>query len=45
MKVAIPGGTGQVATILARAFHNDGHDLCERWKAGLQRRVPLNLPG
>ena len=27
MKIAIPGGTGQVGTILARAFHNDGHEV------------------
>lgn len=25
MKIAIPGGTGQVGTLLARAFHQDGH--------------------
>ena len=27
MKVVIPGGTGQVGTILARAFHSTGHDI------------------
>jgi hypothetical protein len=27
MKVAIPGGTGQIGTILARAFHQDGHEV------------------
>lgn len=27
MKIVIPGGTGQVGTILARAFHRDGHDV------------------
>ena len=27
MKVVIPGGTGQVGTVLARAFHSDGHDV------------------
>ncbi|HVF30066.1 MAG TPA: TIGR01777 family oxidoreductase [Pyrinomonadaceae bacterium] len=27
MKVVIPGGTGQVGTVLARAFHADGHDV------------------
>ena len=27
MKIAIPGGTGQVGTLLARAFHEDGHDV------------------
>ena len=27
MKIIIPGGSGQVGTILARAFHRDGHDV------------------
>ena len=27
MKVVIPGGSGQVGTILARALHGDGHDV------------------
>jgi len=27
MKIVIPGGSGQVGTILARAFHTDGHDV------------------
>jgi uncharacterized protein (TIGR01777 family) len=27
MKVVIPGGTGQVGTVLARALHGDGHDV------------------
>lgn len=27
MKIVIPGGTGQVGTILARAFHQDAHDV------------------
>ena len=27
MKIVIPGGTGQVGTILARALHNAGHDV------------------
>ena len=27
MKVVIPGGSGQVGAILARAFHADGHDV------------------
>lgn len=27
MKIVIPGGTGQVGTILARAFHKDGHEV------------------
>ena len=27
MKIVIPGGTGQVGTLLARAFHDAGHDV------------------
>lgn len=27
MKITIPGGTGQVGTLLARAFHRDGHEV------------------
>jgi len=27
VKIVIPGGSGQVGTILARAFHRDGHDV------------------
>jgi uncharacterized protein len=27
MKIVIPGGSGQVGTVLARAFHGDGHDV------------------
>ncbi|SDT91517.1 hypothetical protein SAMN05444156_0701 [Verrucomicrobium sp. GAS474] len=27
MKIVIPGGTGQVGTLLARAFHRDGHEV------------------
>jgi uncharacterized protein len=27
MRVVIPGGSGQVGTVLARAFHNDAHDV------------------
>jgi uncharacterized protein YbjT (DUF2867 family) len=27
MKIVIPGGSGQVGTILAKAFTQDGHDV------------------
>ena len=27
MKIVIPGGSGQVGTVLARAFHGDGHEV------------------
>jgi len=29
VKIVIPGGTGQVGTVLARAFHRDGHDVID----------------
>ena len=28
MKIVIPGGSGQVGTMLARAFRAEGHDVC-----------------
>src|SRR5260370_20606645 len=27
MKIVIPGGSGQVGTVLARAFHQSGHEV------------------
>lgn len=27
MKIVMPGGSGQVGTLLARAFHHDGHEV------------------
>ncbi|HEY9405618.1 MAG TPA: TIGR01777 family oxidoreductase [Pyrinomonadaceae bacterium] len=27
MKIVLPGGTGQVGTVLARAFHGEGHEV------------------
>jgi uncharacterized protein len=38
MKIVIPGGSGQVGTVLARVFHRDGHDVVV-----LSRR-PLPVP-
>lgn len=38
MKIVIPGGTGQVGTILARAFQKDGHDVI------ILSRKPVNAP-
>ena len=38
MKIVIPGGSGQVGTVLARAFHAEGHDV-----SVLSRR-PGNAP-
>lgn len=42
MKIVIPGGTGQVGVVLARAFQRDGHDvvvLSRRPTAGPWRAV------
>lgn len=42
MRIVIPGGSGQVGTILARAFHADGHDVVvlSRGAAAPSARVP-----
>ena len=45
MKIVIPGGSGQVGTVLARAFHSEGHDvivLSRRPGARPWRVVPWN---
>jgi len=41
MKIVIPGGTGQVGTVLARAFQGDGHEVVvlSRTKIGLPWNV------
>lgn len=38
MKFVISGGSGQVGTVLARAIHADGHDVC------VLSRKPYNAP-
>ncbi|HET9227138.1 MAG TPA: TIGR01777 family oxidoreductase [Thermoanaerobaculia bacterium] len=38
MKIVIPGGTGQVGTVLARKFHSDGHEVV------VLSRSPKELP-
>jgi uncharacterized protein (TIGR01777 family) len=38
VRIVIPGGSGQVGTILARAFHRDGHDVV------VLSRQPQTLP-
>ncbi len=38
MKIVIPGGSGQVGTVLARAFARDGHEVTV-----LSRQFPRNL--
>ncbi|MDX6610986.1 MAG: uncharacterized protein QOD75_172 [Blastocatellia bacterium] len=38
MKLVIPGGSGQVGTILARAFHEQGHEVV------VLSRTPANAP-
>src|SRR5262245_62422366 len=51
MKIAIPGGTGQVGTLLARGFHREGHEvvvLARAVKAApwrVERWDPANLDG
>lgn len=42
MKIAIPGGTGQVGTLLARAFHRDGHEVVVLSRS--PRRSPETAP-
>lgn len=37
MKVVIPGGAGQVGTLLARAFHRDGHDVVVLSRQSIRR--------
>jgi uncharacterized protein (TIGR01777 family) len=39
MKIVILGGTGQVGTLLARAFHKDGHEVVI-----FGRRLPMPAP-
>lgn len=41
MKVVIPGGSGQIGTILARAFHGDGHEVVELSRS--PREVPWRV--
>jgi uncharacterized protein (TIGR01777 family) len=38
MKIILPGGSGQVGTLLARAFHADGHEVV------VLSRTPGNAP-
>ena len=38
MKIVIPGGSGQVGTVLARAFHAEGHEVV------VLSRHPVNRP-
>ena len=38
MKIVIPGGSGQIGTLLARAFHGEGHDVV------VLTRQPINRP-
>src|SRR5688572_7519823 len=38
MKIVLPGGSGQVGTVLARAFHEDGHEVV------VLGRHPCNQP-
>lgn len=38
MKIVVPGGSGQVGTVLARAFHADGHEVVVLSRAPDTRR-------
>ncbi|HLQ37633.1 MAG TPA: DUF1731 domain-containing protein [Planctomycetota bacterium] len=38
MKIVIPGGSGQIGTLLARTFHRDGHEVVELGRR--PRQVP-----
>ena len=38
MKIVIPGGSGQVGCVLARAFHRDGHDVVVLSRAAQESR-------
>src|SRR5258708_30101309 len=38
MKIVIPGGSGQIGTVLARAFHQGGHDV------SVLSRTPASKP-
>jgi uncharacterized protein (TIGR01777 family) len=43
MKVVIPGGSGQVGTILARALHRDGHEVVVLSRAPAPAAVPWRV--
>lgn len=48
MKIVLPGGSGQVGTLLARHFHDDGHEVVELGRAPrtmLWRTVPWDAKG
>lgn len=38
MKIVVPGGSGQIGTVLARRFHASGHEVCELGRS--PRRAP-----
>ncbi|MCA1630934.1 MAG: TIGR01777 family oxidoreductase [Acidobacteria bacterium] len=44
MKIVIPGGTGQVGTILARAFHGAGHEVVVLSRLSRLSRSPVRAP-
>ncbi len=45
MRIIIPGGTGQVGTILARDCHAAGHDVIVLSRTGSGRTVPWKVSG
>jgi uncharacterized protein (TIGR01777 family) len=40
LKIIMPGGSGQVGTILARAFHGEGHEVIVLSRRAAEIRVP-----
>lgn len=40
MRIVIPGGSGQVGTVLARAFHADGHEVTVLSRSPAPARAP-----
>lgn len=43
MKILIPGGTGQVGTMLARAFHRAGHEVVVLGRSPQSEAVPWRV--
>jgi hypothetical protein len=43
MKIVIPGGSGQVGTLLSRAFHSDGHEVVVLGRGEAEARPPWRV--
>ncbi len=46
MKIVIPGGTGQIGTLLARTLAAQGHEVAalSRARASMPRSMPRSMP-